>query len=77
MLSPATFIGVAKATSPTGAPPSARSANIQPVRVPGALPAAVPMVPPQQKSMAAPSPTATPASPPRNLPRGSLLDLSV
>jgi hypothetical protein len=70
MLSPATFIGIAKATTPVISPVQpARISGIQPL---GATPAA--------PSGAKPPVTAAPGSvgtPPRNLPRGSLLDLSV
>ncbi|HEY4173433.1 MAG TPA: hypothetical protein VGM42_10420 [Rhodopila sp.] len=78
MLSPATFIGIANATAPIGQPAPGRSPNIQPARVLTTPPVAAPIAQPQTRtaptaSSAAPSST----QPPRNLPRGSLLDLSV
>jgi hypothetical protein len=76
MLSPATFIGIAKATAPISQPKPAPAATVQPVRVLGTLQTAAPV----GQSLPKPAATASPGtatSPPRNLPRGSLLDLSV
>jgi hypothetical protein len=77
MLSPATFSGVANATSPAGQPPPPQAARVQPVRVLSTQPLA-PLMPggPGVRPPVAVSPDA-PAAAPRNLPRGSLLDLSV
>jgi hypothetical protein len=74
MLSPATFIGIARATTPA-------TPSVQPVRVPSVQP----FVPPLSAMPTAPSSAKPPlgasqapaTTPPRNLPRGSLLDLSV
>jgi hypothetical protein len=84
MLSPATFIGIANAMSPGvkpaaapgHAPASAGPANVQQARVLATPPVAAPIMPLPPKSAATASPN-PPAAPPRNLPRGSLLDLSV
>jgi hypothetical protein len=89
MLSPTTFIGIANATAPVGKPapaaapgraPAANSGygsgNIQPARVLSAPPMAAAPVMPPSKSVGTASPNPA-AAPPRNLPRGSLLDLSV
>jgi hypothetical protein len=79
MLSPATFIGIANASSPVGQPgPGAgRSGNVQQARVLSTPPVAAPILQPPPKS-ASPTMSSTPqTAPPRNLPRGSLLDLSV
>jgi hypothetical protein len=78
MLSPATFIGIANATGAIGqAPPvSGRAAGIQPARVLTTPPVAAPVAQPAPKSGVTASPNQQ-AAPPRNLPRGSLLDLSV
>jgi hypothetical protein len=79
MLSPATFIGIANASAPVGhpAPGAGRSGNVQQARVLPTPPAAVPIMQQPPKS-AAPTASSTPQTPPpRNLPRGSLLDLSV
>jgi hypothetical protein len=78
MLSPTTFPGVAKATSVAGQPPLAGTQRglVQPVRVLG-TPLPAPLMPGlAAKPSIAASPQTAPA-PPRNLPRGSLLDLSV
>jgi hypothetical protein len=81
MLSPATFIGIANATAPTGqpapAPAAGRTGNIQPVRVLSTPPVVSPIAQPLARPGVTASPNATAAPPPRNLPRGSLLDLSV
>jgi hypothetical protein len=81
MLSPATFIGIANATAPAGKPgpsaaPAVNPSNIQKARVPPTPPAALPVTPQPPKPGTTASPS-HPATPPRNLPRGSLLDLSV
>jgi hypothetical protein len=77
MLSPATFIGIAHATGAVGQPaPAGRSAGIQPARVLATPPVAAPIMQPPPKSGVTASPNPQ-AAPPRNLPRGSLLDLSV
>jgi hypothetical protein len=78
MLSPSTFNGVANATSPAGQPlsPQVQTGRVQQVRVLSAPPP-TPLLPgPGVRSPVTASPDA-PAAPPRNLPRGSLLDLSV
>jgi hypothetical protein len=78
MLSPATFAGIANANSPIGQPPSpqGQTGRVQPVRVLN-MPPPAPLVPgPAVKPPITASPE-TPPAPPRNLPRGSLLDLSV
>ncbi|WP_428489154.1 hypothetical protein [Rhodopila sp.] len=98
MLSPATFIGIAKAVgqpAPAAAPgrsarPAAPAqagppAGVQPVRILTTPPVAAPMAPLAPPRVGAPAAAAsgavgapgTTATPPRNLPRGSLLDLSV
>jgi hypothetical protein len=85
MLSPATFIGIANAAanpapaastanSPQLAP--ARPAEVQQARILTTPTVAAPIAPPLPRGAATASP-ALPATPPRNLPRGSLLDLSV
>jgi hypothetical protein len=87
MLSPTTFIGIANATSPVGktapaaAPTHAPASNpgygrnVQQARILSTPPIAAPIMPmPKSAGAASPTPSATP---PRNLPRGSLLDLSV
>ena len=83
MLSPTTFIGIANATSPVGprAPGAAGglSANIHRARIPQTPPASVSLPPPPSPRQAgggalSPNPQ---TAPPRNLPRGSLLDISV
>jgi len=71
MLSPATFIGIANAIAPTGQPAPASSPNVRPARAVGTPPATAPITRPP------PPQSGTGAAPPRNLPRGSLLDLSV
>jgi hypothetical protein len=76
MLSPAIFSGVANATSPVGQPPQPQAARVQPVRVLSTQPSAPLMPGPGARPPVAVSPDA-PAAAPRNLPRGSLLDLSV
>jgi hypothetical protein len=78
MLSPATFIGIANAAGAVGHPPApaGRSAGIQPARVQPTPPVAAPATQPPPKS-ATPALPNQQAAPPRNLPRGSLLDLSV
>jgi hypothetical protein len=78
MLSPATFIGIANATGAVAqpAPASGRSAGIQPARVLATPPVAAPIMQPPPKTGVTASPNPQ-AAPPRNLPRGSLLDLSV
>jgi hypothetical protein len=77
MLSPATFIGIAHATGAVGqsAPAAGRSAGIQPVRVLATPPISAPIMQPPPKSGVTASPNPQ-AAPPRNLPRGSLLDIS-
>jgi hypothetical protein len=80
MLSPSTFNGVANAISPAGQPlsPQVQTGRVQQVRVLSAPPP-TPLLPgpgPGVRSPVTVSPDA-PAAPPRNLPRGSLLDLSV
>jgi hypothetical protein len=82
MLSPATFIGIAKALTGTAAVPSpARAGSVQQARVLSSPPPTPPLgiiaAPPagaNPPTTASPNP---PTAPPRNLPRGSLLDLSV
>ncbi len=84
MLSPSTFIGIASATTPAAQPAPTGRPNIRPARIlttppvaaPGAPPGAPPVAPQPQKPVTTLSPN-QPATPPRNLPRGSLLDLSV
>ena len=76
MLSPATFSAVANATSPTGHPSSPQAGRVVPARVLNTQPPPLPMPIPGAKLPVTVSPEA-PAAPPRNLPRGSLLDLSV
>ena len=78
MLSPGTFIGIANATGAVGppAPAAGRSAGIQPARVVTTPPVAAPVMQPPPKAGVTASPNPQ-AAPPRNLPRGSLLDLSV
>jgi hypothetical protein len=88
MLSPVTFTGVANATAAVGQPASPHvgegrgqvgrqlMGRAQPVRVLSTQPAP-PFIPlTGVKPPVAISPQ-TPSAPPRNLPRGSLLDLSV
>jgi hypothetical protein len=79
MLSPATFIGIATATAPVGqpAPASGRSPSVQPARVLSIPPVAAPIMQQASPKSAATVSPAQQAAPPRNLPRGSLLDLSV
>lgn len=89
MFSRTTFIGIANATTPSAraAPPAAapgpaplapsgRSANIQPARVLSTPPVAAPLMTPLPRSAMTASPGVA-VTPPRNLPRGSLLDISV
>jgi hypothetical protein len=78
MFSPSTFIGIANAIGSiiTQAPSATRAASIQPTR--SLAPAPVP--PPVTQSLPKTGVTGAAtqhATPPRNLPRGSLLDLSV
>src|SRR4051812_42761111 len=102
MLSPATFIGIAKAIAPAGSPAPTRPVPTHPaladatIGSPPAGPASTgstpiqrarvlstPPIGPTPAPLAGPKPPVTAASPnpqtapPRNLPRGSLLDLSV
>lgn len=81
MLSPATFIGIANATGPVGQPPPTtspgQSSNIQPARVLTTPPATAPIAQSPTRSAPIASPNLSTTPPPRNLPRGSLLDLSV
>jgi hypothetical protein len=90
MLSPATFIGIANAAigqsasaaAPARAPAHApglagRPANVQPARVLSTPPVAAPVAPPTPPKSASTALSGAQAAPPRNLPRGSLLDLSV
>ena len=82
MLSPATFIGIAKAAvgqpAPGQAPaPAGRGANVQQARILTTPPVAPPIAPQPLPKSAAPTLPSTQATPPRHLPRGSLLDLSV
>jgi hypothetical protein len=77
MLSPSTFIGIAKAIEPVGQPAPAR---VQPARVLSTSPLSPLGRLPAGPAQSPPGATATPNSstaPPRNLPRGSLLDISV
>jgi hypothetical protein len=78
MLSPATFIGIAHATGAVGqpGPVGGRAAGIQPARILTSPPVAAPITQPPPKSGMTMSPNQQ-AAPPRNLPRGSLLDISV
>jgi hypothetical protein len=66
----------AHAPAHQAAPASGRSANVQQARILTTPPVAAPIVPPLSKGAATATP-APPVAPPRNLPRGSLLDLSV
>lgn len=77
MLSPATFIGIAKATAPVPAP--GRAPAIQPARVltSPSVAAPPPLPPPGGGNGGTAISPAPQVRPPRNLPRGSLLDLSV
>ena len=93
MLSPSTFIGIAKAISPTGVParagpaatgkaassPPAGSGQIERARILSTPPVGVGVGAAPQGGTRPPATTSpnSSATPPRNLPRGSLLDLSV
>jgi hypothetical protein len=95
MLSPATFIGIAKAIGTSGQPalprpapavPSAAShspvepstaGSVQRVRVLSNPPLSVTTTPMGGTRPPVTTSASPPAAPPRNLPRGSLLDLSV
>jgi hypothetical protein len=78
MFSPSTFIGIANAIGSiiTHAPSAGRAAGVQPVRSLTTPPVTAPAAQPMPKSGVA-GPSGQQAAPPRNLPRGSLLDLSV
>jgi hypothetical protein len=91
MLSPSTFIGIAKVISPSGAPArsdpgvtgkaaSSRAAGSGQIERARIQPAPVVGVGAAPQGAIRPPATTSPNSsptPPRNLPRGSLLDLSV
>jgi hemolysin activation/secretion protein len=89
MLSPATFLGIAKAVPPAAQPAvvrpppagnagneSAAKPRVQSARVLSTPPLNITPPPPTSAKPPA-SITPAPQPPPRNLPRGSLLDISV